>query len=335
MIADHLSHEVMGVAKVLVVEDDALVREIVVESVQIAGYQVDWCTNGLEALEKNRKNNYDLIVTDMMMPSMDGLTLIKNLKSHNSDTDLIVITGYGSIENAVECMKAGARDYLIKPFSMEQIQMAVRRAVEHRELRLRARERDMYRQLSYEDPLTGIYNRRFFDESLKLEIVKSTRHETPVLLCMIDIDYFKTYNDKKGHQNGDRVLAKVGEVLKSSCRGYDIVTRYGGEEFAIIFPRTDKNEANSLAFRIMQGISRASFDGDDVMPLGFLTVSIGMACFPEDATNGEDLVRCADEALYAAKKGGRNTVRIYGSSELPQETTFAPLDLRVRHEKLE
>lgn len=314
MIADHLSREVTDAAKVLVVDDDALVREIVVESIQNAGYHVDWCTNGLEALEKNRKNNYDVIITDMMMPSMDGLTLIRNLKLHKSDTDLIVITGYGSIENAVDCMKAGAQDYLIKPFTIEQIQMAVRRAVEHRELRLRARERDMYWQLSYEDPLTGIYNRRFFDESLKLEIVKSTRHETPVLLCMIDIDYFKKYNDEKGHQNGDRVLAKVGEVLKSSCRGYDIVTRYGGEEFAIIFPRTDKSEANTLAFRIMEGIRATSFDGDDIMPLGFLTVSVGMASFPEDATNGEDLVRCADEALYAAKKAGRNTVRVCRSS---------------------
>lgn len=314
MISDHLSREVTGVAKVLVVEDDALVRDIVVESVQLDGYQVDWCSNGLEALEKNGRNNYDLIITDMMMPSMDGLSLIKNLKSRKSETDLIVITGYGSIENAVECMKAGAQDYLIKPFSVEQIQMAVRRAIEHRELRLRARERDMYRQLSYEDPLTGIYNRRFFDESLKLEIVKSTRLETPVLLCMIDIDHFKIYNDINGHQNGDRVLAKVGQVLKTSCRGYDVVTRYGGEEFAIIFPRTDKNEANSLAARIIRGIREASFNGEDAMPLGFLTVSIGMACCPDDAVNGDDLIRCADEALYSAKKSGRNAVRIYGSS---------------------
>lgn len=314
MISDHLSREVTGVAKVLVVEDDALVRDIVVESVQLDGYQVDWCSNGLEALEKNGRNNYDLIITDMMMPSMDGLSLIKNLKSRKSETDLIVITGYGSIENAVECMKAGAQDYLIKPFSVEQIQMAVRRAIEHRELRLRARERDMYRQLSYEDPLTGIYNRRFFDESLKLEIVKSTRLETPVLLCMIDIDHFKIYNDINGHQNGDRVLAKVGQVLKTSCRGYDVVTRYGGEEFAIIFPRTDKNEANSLAARIIRGIREASFNGEDTMPLGFLTVSIGMACCPDDAVNGDDLIRCADEALYSAKKSGRNAVRIYGSS---------------------
>ncbi|MCX5861133.1 MAG: diguanylate cyclase [Deltaproteobacteria bacterium] len=312
MSANHLTPEKPVTPKVLVVDDDSLVRDVVVESLQSAGYQVDWCANGLLALGKNGQINYDLIITDMMMPSMDGLTLIRNLKLQKSDTDVIVITGFGSVENAVDCMKAGAQDYLIKPLSVEQIQMAARRAIEHRELRLRARERDLYRQLSYEDSLTGIYNRRFFDESLKLEIVKSTRHGAPVLLCMIDIDYFKMYNDHRGHQNGDRVLAEMGQILKSSCRGYDIVTRYGGEEFAIIFPGTDKSEADNLASRIMEGVDAASFDGEDLMPFGSLTVSIGMASFPEDATNGEDLIRRADEALYTAKRDGRNTVRIYG-----------------------
>ncbi len=299
--------------KVLVVDDDVSVRDIVVESINSAGYMVDSCGNGQEALEKNKAENYDLILTDMMMPSLDGLSLIKNLNLQNNDTDVIVITGFGSIENAVECMKAGALDYLIKPFTLDQIQMSVRRAIEHRELRLRARERDLYRQLSYEDPLTGIYNRRFFDESLKLEIVKANRHSTPVLLFMIDIDYFKIYNDLQGHQKGDKILVEMGQILKSSCRGYDIVTRYGGEEFAIIFPGIAKEEAPNLVSRIMEGVRNGSFDGADRMPYGSMTVSIGIASFPDDATNGEDIIRCADVSLYAAKRAGRNTVKIYGS----------------------
>lgn len=297
--------------RVLVVDDDPLVRDIVVESILGVGYSVDWSSNGLEALEKNLAEPYDLIVTDMLMPGLDGLSLIKNLNIQGSKSDVIVITGYGSVENAVECMKAGALDYLIKPFTIDQIQMAVRKAIELRELKLRAKERDLYRQLSYEDPLTGIYNRRFFDEALKLELVKAGRYKTGVLLFMIDVDYFKTYNDLMGHVQGDEALVRVAMILKGMCRGYDVVSRYGGEEFAIIFPGALKKETSVLATRIMEAIQNEPIAGSQQMPFGCMTVSIGVAGFPEDATNHEDLIRCADSALYAAKRAGRNTFRIY------------------------
>ncbi len=302
--------------RVLVVDDDPLVRDIIVESIRGLGYSVDWSGNGLDALERNLAQPYDLIVTDMLMPGLDGLSLIKNLNIQGSSSDVIVITGYGSIENAVECMKAGALDYLIKPFTIEQIQMAVRKSIELRDLRLRAKERDMYRQLSYEDPLTGIYNRRFFDEALKLELVKAHRHKTGVLLFMIDIDYFKAYNDVMGHVQGDEALLKVAMILKGTCRGYDIVSRYGGEEFAIIFPGGLKSGASVLATRIMEAVQNEQIAGADKMPFGCLTVSIGAAGFPDDATNYEDLIRCADNALYAAKRAGRNTFRVYRSKPL-------------------
>jgi len=305
------SEATLATPRLLVVDDDPLVRDIIVESIQAMGYTVDWSGNGMEALERNLAQPYDLIVTDMLMPGLDGLSLIRNLNVQGSKSDVIVITGYGSVENAVECMKAGALDYLIKPFTIDQIQMAVRKAVELRELKLRAKERDLYRQLSYEDPLTGIYNRRFFDESLKLELVKAMRHKTGVLLCMIDIDYFKTYNDVMGHVEGDEALIRVANILKGTCRGYDVVSRYGGEEFAIIFPGALKTESSVLATRIMEAVRKEPIAGAQQMPFGCMTVSIGVAAFPDDATNHEDLIRCADIALYAAKKAGRNTVKIY------------------------
>ena len=153
-------------AGILVVDDDPVVRELVADAIADAGFEVDVCGDGVEALGKNEAKAYDLIVTDMRLPGLDGLSLIRNLKAGKSGTDVIVITGYGSIDNAVQCMKAGALEYLIKPLSVDHIQMAVRKAVEHRELKRRAQEREFYRELSYIDALTGIHNRRYFDEAL-------------------------------------------------------------------------------------------------------------------------------------------------------------------------
>ena len=310
MAADETSQEKLNEVRILVVDDDVMVREVVVESVRAAGFEVDVCGDGWEALEKNAAKPYDLIVTDMRLPGLDGLSLIKKLKAEETDTDVIVMTGYGSIENAVECMRAGALEYLIKPFTVDQIQVAVRKAVNHRDLRRKAQEREFYKELSYVDGLNGVHNRRYFDEALEAEIVKCKRHDTGLVLLMIDIDDFKIYNDKNGHVKGDQALVQMGQVFRSVCRGYDIVTRYGGEEFAILFPGASMKHALELASRIMNGVRDTHFEGAQVLPTGSLTVSIGVACFPENANDAAGLVRAADEALYAAKRGGKNWITI-------------------------
>jgi diguanylate cyclase (GGDEF)-like protein len=297
-------------AGILVVDDDPVVRELIADAIAEAGFEVDVCGDGVEALGKNAAKAYDLIVTDMRLPGLDGLSLIRNLKASKSETDVIVITGYGSIDNAVQCMKAGALEYLIKPLSVDQIQMAVRKAVEHRELKRRAQEREFYKELSYIDALTGVHNRRYFDEALCAETQKSMRHGLSLVLVMIDIDDFKIYNDCNGHQKGDEALAKMAHLFKSACRGYDIVARYGGDEFAIVFPGASKENAIELSSRIMNEVRRASFEGEHLMPSGSLNVSMGVACFPEHATSAEDLIRASDQALYAAKRAGRNTIKV-------------------------
>jgi diguanylate cyclase (GGDEF)-like protein len=296
--------------EILVVDDDPMVREVVVDAISMAGYDVDVCGDGQEALEKTAAKAYDLIVTDMRLPGLDGLSLIKELKASDSSTDVVVMTGYGSIENAVECMKAGALEYLIKPFTVDQIQVAVRKAIEHRELRRRAQEREFYRELSYVDALTGVRNRRYFDEAIEAEIQKAARHGSSLVLLMIDIDDFKLYNDLNGHQKGDEALTRIGQLFLSACRGYDIVTRYGGEEFAILFPGATEQNAMELSRRIMCEVQGTRFEGEELLPSGALTVSVGVACYPRDAETADELVRCADNALYAAKRAGKNTVQL-------------------------
>ena len=297
--------------KVLIVDDDEMVRDVLAESVKLAGCDTDVCRDGWEALEMANKEPYDLIVTDMRLPGLDGLSLIRRLGVEGKDTDVIVITGYGTIENAVECMKAGALEYIIKPFTVDQIVLAVKKAMEHRELRRRAVEGDYYRELSYLDPLTEIYNRRYFDEALVKEIDKSIRQATSVSLLMIDIDDFKIYNDSKGHQKGDMALKQIGHVLTKTCRTYDIVSRYGGEEFTLIVPGEGKNTAYTIALRIARAIEAEQIGPHEELNFGHLTVSIGIASCPEDAINVEDLIHCADVAMYKAKKAGKNRIEIY------------------------
>ena len=297
--------------RILVVDDDVMVREVVVESIKAIGHEVEVCGDAGVALEQAKEKGYELIVTDMRLPGMDGLTLLKRLRATRQDTDVIVITGYGSVENAVECMKAGALDYLIKPFTVDQIQVAVRKALDHRDLVRRAKEREFYRALSYVDSLTGVYNRRHFDEALEAEIQKAAIHNGTVLLFMIDIDDFKIYNDHNGHQKGDDVLATIGRTLHSVCRASDIVTRYGGEEFAIIFPGAGKEHAGELSTRVMQGVGECCFEGEESLPQGCLTISIGAASYPDDADNSRDLIRFSDMALYKAKEAGKNRIELY------------------------
>jgi diguanylate cyclase (GGDEF)-like protein len=292
--------------QILVVDDDEMLRELVVECIREEGYVVDVCGDGADALKRNEEARYDLIITDMRLPSLDGLSLIRKLKSKNSSTDVIVITGYGSIENAVECMKAGALEYLIKPFTIDQIVVSVHKALELRELRRRALESEFYRELAYVDALTGVRNRRYFDEALEDEITKAEKHTHSLLLFLIDIDYFKVYNDHHGHQQGDDALTRMAQLFKTTCRGSDIVTRYGGEEFAILFPGPSLDNAPELARRILKEVRCCEFNGQECLPSGSLTVSIGMACYPNHAKTGEKLLLCADRALYEAKRAGKD-----------------------------
>ena len=300
--------------KVLVVDDDPFVARFIQESVSRLGYQCDLFTDPEAALEATRKVQYDVVVTDMKMPGMDGLTMLKQIRQSQYDTDVIVVTGYGSVAKALDSINSGAFDYLIKPFTIEQIQVAMVKVFRHRELKKLADERHMYLEMSYEDPLTGVATRRFFDEALKIEIIKASRHRNSFSLLMIDVDNFKEFNDFYGHQKGDEVLSRIGRVFKTVCRGYDVITRYGGDEFAIIFPEADHNVASGLCERIMAEIRGLTFDfsGKNGLPMQ-VSVSIGVATFPDHASNVNDLVKCADEALYVAKCSGRNSFRIYGA----------------------
>jgi diguanylate cyclase (GGDEF)-like protein len=167
---------------------------------------------------------------------------------------------------------------------------------------------EQIKELSYTDDMTGLHNYRFFTMRLKEEIARAKRNESSLALLILDVDYFKNYNDTLGHPAGDEILRRLSKILKSSLRDNDIVARYGGEEFAIILPSTDERGANILAERIRQKVEEYEFPHQEIQPNGTLTISIGIALFPENALKKDDIVVAADRALYFAKERGRNRV---------------------------
>jgi diguanylate cyclase (GGDEF)-like protein len=255
----------------------------------------------------------------------------------NPDAVRILITGYADLEILSEAVNRGhIYSYLSKPFRMIELNVMIKRAIESYELtqenkRLINELKEMnekleekvtektkelqeinekLQMLSITDELTQLYNFRYFRKLLVLEIDRVKRYKNPLALMMLDIDYFKYYNDKNGHLKGNDVLREVAGIIKSTVRKVDFPARYGGEEFSVILPSAMKDSALSIAERIRSSIEEHHFYNEEEQPNKNLTISIGIATAPEDAEEVDSLIEKADEALYEAKKQGRNRVII-------------------------
>ncbi len=170
------------------------------------------------------------------------------------------------------------------------------------------------RELGYRDALTGLFNRRYFEEALDREVRRAIRYNLPVALLMADIDHFKIYNDAQGHHQGDNLLKEVTARLTENTRQVDIVARIGGEEFVVILPMTTKTHARLVAEKLRRSVEETKITGEEVLPGGRLTISLGLAAYPEDASDPTGLVQAADAALYTAKRKGRNRTEMFGRS---------------------
>jgi diguanylate cyclase (GGDEF)-like protein len=482
--------------RVLVVDDDDDIRELLALTLRHEGWTVVASRSGSEALAAIREHAPIVALVDYQLPDMSGLDLMRFARSVDRDLPCIVVTGQGNERVAVDIMKAGAADYLVNPFEPREIVAAVRRAAEDRRFRgsrlyrdlsgdLAAKNEllerrmeqlsrrmsetstlyeaariltsqlalgevlatvlrlatqmfqtaassvrlldesgenlvlvahaglgeeycqrgplplgssaagraavsgepvhildvcrdDVYRKgevllrenlrsllclpllvrgrcigvmtlyhrrpRSYEteelrflstfagtvsiavdnarlygeqarlavtDGLTGLYNHKHFHEALAAELGRARRYGHPLSLVLVDIDYFKVFNDSLGHQAGDALLRELAGMFKAAARQNDLVARYGGEEFAFLLPQTDKRQATALAKRLCRAVERRRFEGEEVLPGGRLTVSLGVAAYPEDVMHASELVGRADLALYRAKNLGRNQVQAW------------------------
>ncbi len=285
----------------LVVDDDPLAREQIASFLSLHDCPCDTASNGEEALKLvKEKGSYTVIITDIFMPRIDGLTLIKKVKEINPNIDIIVITAHGQKIKYKDVIEAGASDFIRKPFELDELEAKIKRILRERELRARLE------LLTKQDPLTGIFNRRYFEEKLEKECHKAWRQKYPLHLTLFDMDMFKQYNDSFGHQAGDKLLRLLAHIMVSSTRRYvDLPFRYGGDEFALILPQCDTKVARKITHRIIE-----RFNQKDAAPA---SLSAGIARFIhyEDRPFSEsidDLILRADEALYEAKKKGGNTL---------------------------
>lgn len=298
-------------SKVLVVDDETGVRQLIVDILRCDGYEVSEACDGVEALQHLQCERCDVVLIDLVMPRMDGLRLLKIARQRGYAAAYIIMTAYAAWDSAVEAIKAGAEDYLPKPCHLELLRLVVARTLGKRRLEERARQAELYEKLAHTDGLTDLYNYRFFQQLLSVEMSRAQRFDRPLSLIMLDIDHFKAYNDLYGHQAGDHALRQLAALLRRSSRSYDLVARYGGEEFVIILPETGKGTASEVAERIRLRLDQTGpphHDGRSGRPF---TISLGIASFPEDATDAGDLLRKADQALYQAKARGRNRTYPY------------------------
>lgn len=297
-------------AAILVVEDDQAIAQMIKLILGKHTHDLRHVLNGEDALELLGDWQPDLIISDVMMPGLDGFALIKHLKTIPplADIPIIFVTALSQVEQISQGLNLGAVDYLPKPFRAMELEARVNAA-----LRLKFLQDDLRRanteltELTLVDSLTGLKNHRYVTEYLGQNILHSARYGEPLSMLMIDIDYFKTINDTYGHvPAGNDVLQELARVLRSQTRQSDVVCRFGGEEFLIICTNTSRSAVLTLAERIRIAVSEHSFPH---LTTETLTVSIGAATYePKRDRDAGALLNRVDSALYEAKNEGRNRV---------------------------
>ncbi|MFT5690223.1 MAG: two-component system cell cycle response regulator, partial [Planctomycetota bacterium] len=309
--------------RILAVDDDPVSLRLLVHQLEIAGHQVFTATNGREALAVALETNPQIVVTDWMMPEMDGIQLCRALRRYGSGRNLyvLILTGRAEEERVVEAFDAGVDDYIVKPFKPKLLLARIRGG--QRVVRLQERvERDKktqhehvaklavltrkLRAAAMTDSLTDLPNRRYAMKRLEMEWSNSMRSSAPFSAITIDIDFFKKVNDTHGHDVGDVVLKETSRSIQRVLRRGDTCARMGGEEFVVICPGTTLEAARQVAERIRIAVARNHIDAGTFS--GTVTASLGVSARLEGKDSVHMLLKRSDEAVYEAKEAGRDRV---------------------------
>ena len=324
---------------ILIVDDSEDIRLLFKSILKPAGYDdLLFAGSANEAYEVlcldkgaqpgNKNKDVDLILMDVVMPDIDGIEACGRIKENETlcDIPIVMVTALDEIRLLDVALDKGALDYIAKPFNKVELLARIRSALRLKREVDRRKEREKklvettkelkeanehLKRLSSLDGLTGVANRRSFDERIELEWARAIRNAKPLALIMIDIDYFKPYNDRYGHQAGDDCLKKVASLITSSIhRTLDLAVRYGGEEFAVLLPDTDMEGAIGIAEIIRAAVEGMQIEHSGSQNNNFVTISLGVASkIPGRMEKSDLFIEAADKAMYIAKKEGRNRVK--------------------------
>ncbi len=289
--------------KILIAEDQPTAALFLRRTIEKMGHETAVAPDGEAAWRMIREGDAPLLISDWMMPHLEGPDLCRRLRAAKDDRYIyiILLTSLDRREDRLKGLRAGADDFLTKPPDPDEL--AVRLEIAERIIAMHdqlARQNARLAELATTDELTGVKNRRRFREDLELLFAQADRQGSPLSLIMLDIDHFKQFNDTFGHPAGDRVLRDVGSNLLAIVRGHDVVARYGGEEFVVLLPGTEADEAIDVAERIRSAIA------DHPWPSRKVTASLGVATSSIEVPDAATLVDHADRALYHSKQSGRN-----------------------------
>jgi two-component system, cell cycle response regulator len=300
---------------ILIIDDDESVVRRLSELLHERLVPINILTagDGALGLRTLADETVDLVLCDLAMPSMDGMQLLdlKATEPELSDIPVLLMTATApDAELRTRAFDAGALDFLVEPCDEAELVARVKANLKIRALAAELKRRNaQLEELVRVDPLTKIANRRYLDEVLAREFSRAARYQAPLAHMMVDIDHFKAINDAFGHQVGDQILVHVADVLASDSRTYDVVGRYGGEEFSILLPQTSLGPARAVAERHRLAIE--SCRAVTAHGLIGVTISLGVAAWPSVKVGcAQDLVRLSDTALYEAKHKGRNRVEL-------------------------
>lgn len=296
---------------ILLVEDTEVDAKIVRNALEGETFQLTTVKNGKDVFSKVTQKNIDLILLDILLPDMDGFEICRRLKKKHGDIQVVIVTCLDDLDSKIKGVELGADDFLVKPIIGRELKARIKTLLEKKvhldSLRTHYKEALGRSQLDW---LTGLYNHGYFQQFLGYELKRSLEQGFPVSLIMIDVDDFKSYNDTLGHSAGDAILREMGQVVRNSIREVDFAARYGGEEFAVVLPYVNRDNAVIIAERIHKALTSHEFFHDESIRMENPTVSMGVAIFPEDASNKADLIIQADSMLYMAKQNGKNQYRI-------------------------